>query len=104
MDSYREMQIRQRFAPAGLSNLVANAHRIDSRSPAMQEVELARRLLVLNKVLAFALDHDCCNGERARIEGDHVVIPVDCFGRDGSRSVEHFNVTNHAEARAALGY
>lgn len=60
----------------------------------------------LELLLALARDHETCETERARIEGEAIVIPFDCHNENRSPawSIEYERVTNRRELLDALGY
>jgi hypothetical protein len=62
--------------------------------------------MCLNRLLAIARAHDTCATEKARLEGDAIVIPFDCHNvnRSPAWSIEYERVRNRAELLAALGY
>lgn len=57
----------------------------------------------LELLLACALDHETCETEKARIEGDAIRIPFDCQ-RDNRWHIEHELVRTRRELLDALGY
>ena len=66
-------------------------------SPESSELELLLRL---------ALTHDTCDTEKPRIEGDAVVIPLDCHNpdRDPAWTIQYERVRNRTELLDVLGY
>lgn len=60
----------------------------------------------LELLLRLALDHDTCKAEKARIDGDAVVIPFDCYRPDGDPAwtIEYERVSTRTELLDALGY
>jgi hypothetical protein len=60
----------------------------------------------LELLLRLALDHDTCTTEKARMDGDAVLIPFDCYNpdRDPAWTVEYERVRNRAELLDAFGY
>ncbi len=57
----------------------------------------------LELLLALALDHDTCKTEKARIEGDAVIIPFDVL-RGSTWAIEYERVRSRAELLEAFGY
>ena len=57
-------------------------------------------------LLRVALDHDTCETEKARIDGDAVVIPFDCFDADRypQWTIEYERVRTRSELLDAFGY
>ena len=64
------------------------------------------RMEELELLLWVALDHDTCKTEKARIEGDAVVIPFDCFkpDREPQWTIEYERVRTRTELLEAFGY
>jgi hypothetical protein len=68
-----------------------------------QPIDTPRRR-ELELLLRLARDHDTCATEEARIEGDELVIPIDCHHRDGSWTIERERVRTREQLLDALGY
>ena len=64
------------------------------------------RISGLESFLKIALDHDTCTTEKARIEGDAVVIPFDCFDPDRRPGwiIRYERVRTPAELLEVFGY
>jgi hypothetical protein len=62
--------------------------------------------LELQLLLKLARGHKTCDTEEARIDGDAVIIPFDCYkpDREPTWTVEYERVRNRAELLDALGY
>jgi hypothetical protein len=61
--------------------------------------------MCLERLLGLALEHDTCATEKARLEGDAIVIPFDAHHRDtNSWTIEYERVHNRRELLDALGY
>lgn len=62
--------------------------------------------MCLERLLAIAREHNTCESEQARIEGDVLVIPFDCHHPDQAPawSIQYERVTSRQELLDALGY
>jgi hypothetical protein len=60
----------------------------------------------LELLLRLALGHNSCRTEKARIDGDAVVIPFDCFtpGREPEWTINYERVRTRGELLEAFGY
>jgi hypothetical protein len=60
----------------------------------------------LEPLLRLALNHHTCETEKARIDGDCVLIPFDVHhpGRDPEWTIEYERVRNRSELLEAFGY
>ena len=60
----------------------------------------------LELLLKMALDHKTCETEKARVDGDAVIIPFDCYkpDREPAWTIEYERVRNRTELLDALGY
>lgn len=59
----------------------------------------------LQRLLAIAREHRTCLEEEARIDGDAVVIPIDCLASNPDRwTIEYERARNSRELLDALGY
>ncbi len=67
-----------------------------------QPIDPPRRELEL--LLHIAQRHDTCATEAPRIEGDELLVPIDCHHRDGSWTIERERVRTRAQLLDALGY
>lgn len=66
----------------------------------------SERELELELLLRMARSHETCETERARIDGDAIVIPFDCFNENRSPAwtIELERVRTRQELLDALGY
>lgn len=60
--------------------------------------------MCLNRLLAIAKEHKTCDTEQPRIEGDRIILPIDCHHPQRGWSIERVVIRNRRQLLEALGY